>query len=150
MKVAARAFSHFFSRSEDHDAADRNILAMMRSGRDFSILSSVALRMDWSVTLASEYEEARQLTKSQTFAVVLIDRDLSSNWKHCLDGLIHSAPDSGIILLSRVEDPLLWEEVTTKGGYDVLRKPLNAQAVTAVLSRAITYWRYAKYLSGGE
>jgi DNA-binding NtrC family response regulator len=126
-------------RHEDTDAV--KILAVMQGDADFEIVSDVASRMNWTVTLSPEYEHGARTAKLDGFAVVLCDRDLTANWKACLDEFVRSAPHSAIILMSSVNDSFLWEEVTSKGGYDVLRKPLCRDTVAAVVSRAVAYWR---------
>jgi DNA-binding NtrC family response regulator len=118
-----------------------NLLAVMNADADFATLSEVAGRMNWSVTLTANSESALESAKSASFAVILCDRDLTGNWKGLLREFIRSAPHSAVILLSSVNDSLLWEEVTSSGGYDVLRKPLCVETVGPLLSRAVTYWR---------
>jgi DNA-binding NtrC family response regulator len=118
-----------------------SLLAVMKADADFTALSEVAGRMHWSITLTGNQEFALESAKSHTFAVILCDRDLTANWKALLRAFIHSAPHSAVILLSNVNDSLLWEEVTSSGAYDVLRKPLRVETVSPLLSRAVTYWR---------
>jgi DNA-binding NtrC family response regulator len=116
------------------------ILAMMKGGADFDVVADVAERMNWAVTLTSQYDAARA-APLEGFAVVLCDRDLTANWRACLDEFVRAAPHSAVILMSNVNDSFLWDEVTSKGGYDVLRKPLSRETVSAVVSRAVAYWR---------
>jgi DNA-binding NtrC family response regulator len=113
----------------------------MSGGDDFSTLSDVANRMNWSVTLTSDYEHATDVARSRDFAAILIDRDLAPNWKHAISELARSAPHSAVIVVSYINDSHFWEEVTSKGAYDVLRKPFGFDNVCAVISRAVTYWR---------
>ena len=117
------------------------ILALMNGDCDFTVLSDVARRMNWTVTLTCDREHAEQLAKSDRFAVILCDRASGGNWKEMIAEFIRSSPCAAVILMSSTYDSLLWEEVTSKGGYDVLRKPLSDETVTAVVSRAVTYWR---------
>jgi DNA-binding NtrC family response regulator len=117
------------------------ILAVMSGGDDFSTLSDVANRMNWSVTLTPDCEHAADVARSRDFAAILLDRDLVANWKHAVSELARSAPHSAVIVISYINESLFWEEVTSKGAYDVLRKPFAFNNVCAVISRAVTYWQ---------
>ena len=45
-----------------------------------------------------------------------------------------------MLLISRVTDEYLWNEVVSNGGYDVLRKPLSESDVQRQVRLAWSYW----------
>jgi len=49
------------------------------------------------------------------------------------------------MLISRVADDNLWNEVVCNGGYDVLRKPLRQPDVLRAVKFAWSYWNSARH-----
>jgi hypothetical protein len=48
-----------------------------------------------------------------------------------------------IMLVSKVIDDYLWNELVSNGGYEVLRKPLREEEVSRAVKMAWTYWSSA-------
>jgi len=48
-----------------------------------------------------------------------------------------------VLLVSRVVDDYLWNEVVRRGGYDVLSKPLREEEVARAIKLAWAYWNSA-------
>jgi CheY-like chemotaxis protein len=86
--------------------------------------------------------EALRLLTTQSFPIVLCDRDLPGwDWRELLARIVESSPRSCFLLTSRVSDEYLWREVVMHGGYDVVAKPLEDAVVMQVLERAWYYWQ---------
>jgi len=46
-----------------------------------------------------------------------------------------------VILLSKVADEYLWNEVFRIGGFDILARPLRIEEVRRAVGLALSYWR---------
>jgi len=121
-----------------------NIVALITDEQDRSLLAEVGARNQWQVHFTDNSTEAWRMLNQLKAPVVLCDRDLSGNeWRHAVRVLASSAHGACIILLSRVVDDYLWNEVTGSGGYDVLSKPLREQDVVRAVKLAWSYWNTA-------
>jgi len=97
---------------------------------------------EWDLIVARSVHDALSLLTTQQFPIVLCDRDLpGSDWREVLAKIVESSPKSCFLLASRVSDEYLWREVVAHGGYDVVVKPLEEDAVTQTLHRAWYYWK---------
>ena len=73
--------------------------------------------------------------------IILLDRDLADgDWRDSLSACASSSAGVCTILISRVTDDYLWNEVVGNGGYDVLVKPLREQNVQRAVKFAWSYW----------
>jgi response regulator of citrate/malate metabolism len=55
-----------------------------------------------------------------------------------------------VILVSRVTDTYLWEEVVRMGGFDVVAKPFRKDTVEQVLTFALNHWKTGWTLQYGD
>jgi FixJ family two-component response regulator len=73
--------------------------------------------------------------------IIIWDRDLpSEDWRDVVHTLAALPQRPCVLLLSRVVDDYLWNEVVRVGGYDVLSKPLKEAEVVRVVRLAWSYW----------
>jgi DNA-binding NtrC family response regulator len=109
---------------------------------DRATLSESAERARWDLQLTNSCEEAWHLADQLRAAVILYDRDIQeTEWREAVGILSALAHRPMVILISRVADEYLWNELFRIGGFDVLRKPLRADEVERVLTLALSYWR---------
>jgi DNA-binding NtrC family response regulator len=110
-----------------------------------SLLEDLCARNQWSVLFAGNCEQAAALLSESKAPVVLCDRDLLGvEWREAVHQMASSSHGACTILLSRVVDDYLWNEVTGQGGYDVVPKPLREAEVARTVRLAWSYWNSSK------
>jgi FixJ family two-component response regulator len=109
---------------------------------DRATLSEAAEHARWDLQVANSCEEAWHLADQRRAAVILYDRDIQeTEWREAVGILSALAHRPMVILISRVADEYLWNELFRIGGFDILRKPLRVDEVERVLTLALSYWR---------
>lgn len=107
------------------------LLAIMSAGSDREALLRIAGRQHWQVDLAPNTDYALDLLGAHRFAVIVYDCDTAGpNWRAVLDQLVKHSAGASVILASPTKDDHLWQEVTQRGGYDVVLKPFREDLVT--------------------
>jgi DNA-binding NtrC family response regulator len=120
------------------------ILGLLADAADRDLLSAAAARNQWSISFAHSYEESRDSLEKKQAAIVLCDRDLvQPDWGLAVQSLAACSPGACILLVSKVADEYLWNEVVRCGGYDILSKPLQEAEVERAVKLACTYF-YAR------
>ena len=125
------------------------VLAVMPRDQDSQALARIAEKANWKIEFASSRADALSLIKRHRFAVILCDRGLSlhSNWSHSIEDLASQAPESSVILASPANDDRLWQEVISRGGFDVLTKPFQEERVIRSVRFACKHPKNAGSLS---
>jgi DNA-binding NtrC family response regulator len=119
-----------------------NILVITASQPDRQAFERIATKAEWQVRFADTCEQGLECLGDSHFGVILCDRDVpGGDWREHFSVLHAAAPGSCMILVSRVNDDYLWEEVIRSGGYDVLSKPLQETQVVRAVSLAWSYWK---------
>jgi DNA-binding NtrC family response regulator len=96
------------------------------------------------VRFAESCEEAYSVAKQLNAPVILLDRDWPETaWRTAVERFAASPHRACVILVSGVTDAYLWQELTRRGGYDVLPKPLQADRVERTVRLALSYWNTA-------
>ena len=117
-----------------------NLLALVADEAARKLLAELSLRNQWRVQFAESLEEAVTLLPQMDVPIILCDRDLEGiEWRDVVHHMSASTNGACIILMSRVVDDYLWNEVIGQGGYDVLAKPLREAEVTRAVNLAWTY-----------
>ena len=117
------------------------IVGLLASEQDRQLLSRLAPQQGWAVHFADTCGEAWEVLKQQKVPIVLCDRDFpGAEWRDVIQ-MMSSSPDLVYaILLSRVADDYLWNEVIRHGGYDVLSTPLREEEVLRAIRLGWSYW----------
>jgi DNA-binding NtrC family response regulator len=116
-------------------------VAILLENQDRSTIAKVCEGNQWDVVFADTCTEAREVMKQLKPQIILLDRDLADgDWRHALSAFASSSSGACTILISRVADDYLWNEVVCNGGYDVLAKPLREQDLLRALKFAWFYW----------
>lgn len=117
------------------------IVSVLLEDQDRSLIAEVCYQNQWDVFFAKTCAEARQVSEQIKPHVILLDRDLAEgDWRNSLSACAASSAGACTVLISRVADDYLWNEVVCNGGYDVLPKPLREQDVLRAVKFAWNYW----------
>lgn len=112
------------------------VLAVTADNDDFRQIE--AAMPGWTILEARNCRDARQILGSRTCQVVLCERALADGVWTDLIRATQACPDTPpIVVMSRVADEDMWAEVLSRGGLDLVAKPLAAKD----LRRALTSWR---------
>ena len=140
--VLARTRGVFTRASFGEQSFDRNkVLGFLANERDRGVLTSAGIQNRWDVMLAPTFQQAHQLLKKLQVPVVLCDRDLlGQDWGTSVEELAACSHRACILLVSKVADEYLWNEIVRRGGYDILSKPLQEDEVVRAIKLARSYW----------
>jgi len=134
----------------DHKAHPSiTILSVLRTVSDRNMLDQASRRNHWTMRFASTSDEARETLKRTQPHIILVDRDIvGPDWRHAVSSLATASGGACVLLISKVIDDYLWNEVVANGGYDVLRKPLNEDDLLRNVQLAWSYWYGTRYVTG--
>ena len=133
------------SAPNDESAADPlriRMVAVLGSSQDRYLLYEISERNHWEVFFAETQEQARQMSDQLKPAIILFDRDVvGADWRDAVSSLASVSAGGCVLLISRVADEYLWNEIVSVGGYDLLHKPLNEKDLSRAIKLAWSYWR---------
>jgi FixJ family two-component response regulator len=117
------------------------VVALMVEEQDRIRLASIGDEHHWDVHFADTREAALAAANELVAPIILCDRDLpGTEWRDAVQALSSSPHRACVILISKVLDEYLRNEMTRKGGYDVLAKPLQEADVVRAVKLASSYW----------
>ena len=120
------------------------VVALLVNEQDRHVLASVFGTEPLDVRFAESCEEAYSVARQLTAPVILLDRDWpETEWRTAVTRFTAAPHHACVILVSSVTDTYLWQELTRRGGYDVLPKPLQADKVERTVKLALSYWNTA-------
>ena len=126
-------------------ASRLGIVALGVADHNRKLLENVAARNLWDVHFTDTCGEAWEVLNRVKAPVILCDRDLAgTEWRDVVQKMASSPHKACTILLSRVVDDYLWNEVMGKGGYDVLPKPLREEDLIRSVKLAGSYWNTSR------
>lgn len=126
------------------------MVAVLGEESDRAVISNLCRRHHWEVFFANTCDEARALLDHVKPQVLLMDRDVAgADWRTSMSSLASASNGSCIMLLSRVVDDYLWNDVVCNGGYEVLPKPAREDEVFRAVKLAWSYWASAAKSSAG-
>lgn len=101
----------------------------------------------WRLLMVADVPRALALLAQRPIPVVFCDRNIpDANWKEAVRMLAAAPSKPCVVLLSPSLSRELWEQITESGGYDVLRKPVTAEAFLRVLRAGLCHWRSGQRL----
>lgn len=100
----------------------------------------------WRLLPVRTMEEAGSLLDRQDVPVVLFDRETPGDWRRAVRSLAASRSHPSIVLLAPAGQQPGWDAVAAAGGYDILRKPVDAAALERTLRSARSHWRSRRAL----
>jgi len=117
------------------------IVALLASDWDRQLLSRMAADQGWAVYFAATCSEAWDLLNRQEAPIVLCDRDLpGAEWRDVIQKMASAPRPVYAVLLSKVADNYLWNEVIQRGGHDLIATPLREEQVLRAIRLAWSYW----------
>ncbi len=118
------------------------IVGLVFDEQDRRLLTGLGSRNQWNMSFAETIEGVQALSEGLTASVILCDRDVAGReWWEAVQTLSSSPHDPCVLLISRVVDDYLLNEVVRRGGYDVLTKPLREEDVGRAIKLADIYWK---------
>ena len=121
-----------------------SVLCVLAEDQDRSLMTDLCRRNHWEVFFATTREEAARALEKLKPQIILFDRDMAGqDWREFVIYFSAASPRACIILVSRVFDDYLWNELVSNGGYEVLRKPLREDEVSRTARMAWSYWSSA-------
>ena len=120
------------------------VITLLLDEQDRRVLASLAGGVSLDIHAAGSCAEAAAMARRFTAPIILLDRDWpGSEWRSTAETLSAAPHGPCVILVSSVADDNLWEELIRRGGYEILKKPLDAEKATRVIKLALSYWTSA-------
>ena len=117
------------------------IVALIARERDRQLLSRLAADQNWVVHFAETCGGAWDLLKQHRAPLALCDRDFpGTEWRDVIQMMSSTPTLVYAILLSRVADDNLWNEVIRHGGYDLIATPLREEDTLRAIRLGWSYW----------
>jgi DNA-binding response OmpR family regulator len=104
-------------------------------------LKSIIRHTNWALHRAPCLSSAAGILRDVPVSVILGDCDLKpGKWTDLLKESATFPVPPPLIVTTRPADSVLWREVLSLGGYDLLRKPFAPREVMHVVSLAWWHW----------
>ena len=138
--------SRLFVKDASSQVARRTpVVALVASHGDREVLTGISqhepLDMHFAESRAAAWDAMIRLHSP----LILYDRDWpNAEWRTTVRTFASSPQRSCVILVSRVADDYLRQELIGRGGYDLLAKPFRADDVTRSLKLALSFWTTAR------
>jgi len=117
------------------------MVALLGNSQDRELLSRLAAAHRWTVFFAETCGGAWDILNSRKVPIALCDRELAgTEWRDVIPMMTASPHPVYAILVSRVADDYLWNEVIRHGGHDLIASPLRQDDVVRAIRLAWTYW----------
>lgn len=120
------------------------ILAVVADAATRRSLETVVRPWQWDVEFVYRVEEAVRRQRAELAPVVICEACGVGDWRQLVEDR-ESLPL--VVVVSRLADDALWQEVLRAGGYDVLRLPLEKRELGRVLEVAGSHWRHRSVLA---
>jgi FixJ family two-component response regulator len=126
-------------------------LAIMAEGPGRDALQAVFLDAGWRLTIVDNSAPALD-PRNERLPIIFYERELNqSGWRLAVSLLSRLSPRPYIILLSSNSDKNLWDELARHGGSDILRTPIDRNAVVRAVESGWSLWRnHQKLRSAAE
>jgi DNA-binding response OmpR family regulator len=121
------------------DTHERPFAILVAGGFDSDLIALLHILSDtdWTLYWNTTRADAVETLRCRSVAVVLCDRDLpDGDWRDVLRAAASVASRPPVIVTARFANDRLWAEVLNLGGYDVVRKPFDADEVMRAVSLA--------------
>jgi len=120
------------------------VICFLPQDQDRSLMMDLCRRNQWEVFFAVSREEAEWALQELKPQIMLFDRDVAGpNWREFVTRFAARSGGACIMLVSKVIDDNLWNDLVSSGGYEVLRKPLRDDEVSRAVRMAWSYWSSA-------
>ncbi len=120
------------------------MIAVLGEEGDREVVATFCRHYHWEVLFLKTCQEALSLVDDLKPQIILMDRDAAgADWRAEMSSLASASSGACIMLVSRVVDDQLWNEVVLNGGYEVLPKPIQREEVSRAVRLAWSYWSSA-------
>jgi DNA-binding NtrC family response regulator len=117
-------------------------LAIMREGPGRDALQLVFRDAGWGLVVADTPTSAFARQRKEPLPIILYERELTETaWRQAVSLFSQLSPRPCVILLSRSSDKNLWDELVRCGGFELLRTPVDRDAVIRTVSAAWSIWQ---------
>src|SRR5215471_12441099 len=117
-----------------------SIVALITREADLEVLLRLAFEHKWTVHLANTYDAAWDLARENKARIFLYDRERKgAEWRDVIQRMASSPQLIYAILVSKVADDYLWNEVIRHGGHDLLAAPLREADVLRAVRLACSW-----------
>ena len=116
------------------------ILSLLAGNEDRALMGRVSRSNAWDLSEA-DFGDAVAEAQRLRPPVILLDRDVAGTaWNQSVSSLVAASGGACVLLVSRAVDDRLCNEVMSRGGYDVLRKPLREEDLRRAVKLAGMFW----------
>jgi DNA-binding NarL/FixJ family response regulator len=116
-------------------------LAIMAEGPGRDALQIVFREAGWRLTIAETSAPALD-RRTEPPPIILYERELNPcHWRELVSRLSRLSPRPYVILLSSSFDTNLWDELVRHGGSEILRTPIDPDAVMRAVKSGWSLWR---------
>lgn len=123
------------------DAAPR-VLAVMGEGPGRDALQVVFRDAGWELVVADTAASAIARQEKEPLPIILYERELTEEgWRSAVSRFSRLSPRPCVVMLSRSSDKNLWDEFVRCGGFDLLRTPVDRDAVIRTVRAGWSIWR---------
>ena len=123
------------------DAAPR-ALVVMGPGPGRDALQGVFRDAGWALVVADTSASAFASQRKDPLPIILYERELAERgWRQAVSLFSRLSPRPCVVLLSRSSDQNLWDELVRCGGFDLLRTPIDRDAVIRIVRAGWSIWR---------
>lgn len=139
-----KVFRDIFGSAQPVDplGSSLTVIALGLDHSDRVLLSNVCERYSWPLHFAETSTDAWSISERFRFSVVLCNRNLpESCWKEIFARLKDAANRVRAILVSRVVDANLWDEVVQAGGSEVIPAPLHEETLVRSIRLSLLDWK---------
>ncbi len=138
--------ARFFTKDTGDQTPRRTlVIALLVSQYDREMLAAIAGQEHLDIHFAESRADAWDAMNRLNSPLILYDRDWpNADWRTTVRTFASSPQRSCVILVSRVADDYLRQELIRRGGYDLLTKPFRADDVTRSLNLALSFWATAR------
>lgn len=115
------------------------VLAVVADAATRRSLEAVIGAWEWEVEFVYRVEEAVRRQREELAPVVICEAYGVGDWRQLVRDR-EALPF--VVVVNRLADEALWQEVLRAGGYDVLRVPVERRELGRVLEVAGSHWRH--------
>ena len=141
LKMMSRVLTAVSDIFQKRKSVRPTVVALLAEERDRAVVSDLCRRSHWDVSFARTCPDALARIGQVKAQILFMDRDLAGpDWRETMSAFASSSEGACIMLVSKVIDGSLWNDVVRSGGYEVLSKPLREDDVSRVMKLAWSYW----------
>jgi DNA-binding NtrC family response regulator len=123
------------------DAAPR-ALAVMGEGPGRDALQVVFRDAGWKLAVADSPALAIAHQEKEPLPIILYEREPTErDWRQAVFRFSQLSPRPCVVLLSHSSDQNLWDELIRCGGFDLLRTPVDRDALIRTVRDGWSIWR---------